>query len=387
MVSLRGRPRTRREPLARAGRLDQVAGVQLVEAGDGAERGVRLLRSTTGSGFGFEVLVDRGFDIGRAWLGGQPLVWWSPAGLIGPWLHDPAGIGWSRLDDRELRSSGSRPDRIAGGYDAVTAASVAGPRLSAGVLTADLTRLGAEVDMLRGTGCWVHVDVMDGTFCPQLTVGPAFAAAVAAIGIPVDVHVLADEPRWLLPDIVATGLAVVTVYAEAIRHLHRMLQELAAVGAAQDPPVLRGVAISPGTQVQVIGPVLELVDLVLVLAADPGWPGHLPAASTQRRVRTVQELAAGLDIAVQVGVDGGITIANAAEVASWGADVLVSGSEIYDGIDPPATCAACSTSCVPQLASRTPPLAEEEAHVHQRHTPDRPAANPYEDHPDRRGSP
>jgi hypothetical protein len=92
MVSLRGRPRTRREPLARVGRLDQVAGVQLVEAGDGVEWDVRLLRSTTGSGFGFEVLVDRGFDIGRAWLGGQPLAWWSPAGLIGPWLHDPAGI-------------------------------------------------------------------------------------------------------------------------------------------------------------------------------------------------------------------------------------------------------------------------------------------------------
>ena len=75
MVSLRGRPRTLREPLARVGRLDQVAGVQLVEAGDGAERDVRLLRSATGSGFGFEVLVDCGFDTGRAWLGGQPLAW------------------------------------------------------------------------------------------------------------------------------------------------------------------------------------------------------------------------------------------------------------------------------------------------------------------------
>jgi ribulose-phosphate 3-epimerase len=174
-----------------------------------------------------------------------------------------------------------------------------------------------------------------------------------------------DEPRLPLPDIVATGPAVVTVHAEATRHLHRMLQELAAVGAAQDPPVLRGVAISPGTPVQAIGPVLELVDLVLVLAVDPGWPGHLSSASTQSRVRTVLELAAGLDIAVQVGVDGGVTIANAAEIASWGADVVVSGSPIYDGIDPPATCAACSTSCVPQLASRTPSLAEEEAHVHQ----------------------
>jgi hypothetical protein len=96
MVSLWGRPWTRRELLARVGRLDQVAGVQLVEAVDGAERGVRLLRFTAGSGFGFDVLVDRGFDIGRAWLGGQPLAWWSPVGLIGPGLHESAGIGWFR---------------------------------------------------------------------------------------------------------------------------------------------------------------------------------------------------------------------------------------------------------------------------------------------------
>jgi pentose-5-phosphate-3-epimerase len=141
----------------------------------------------------------------------------------------------------------------------------------------------------------------------------------------VDVHVLVDEPRWLLPDVVATGPAVVTVHAEATRHLHRVLQELAAVGAAQDPPVLRGVAMSPGTPVRAIGPVRELVDLVLALA-------------------------------------------------------------IYDGIDPPATCAALD-QLRPAASQPNPSLAEEEAHVHQRHTPDRPAANPYEDHPDRRGSP
>jgi hypothetical protein len=255
MVSLRGRPRTRREPLARVGRLDQVAGVQLVEAGDGAERDVRLLRSTTGSGFGFEVLADRGFDIGRALLGGT----------------DEAAM--FNYPHRKAETH-----RLHGRYTGLSA------------------RLAGYGTSWQKDGCLL----------------------------------------W------AEGKS---------------------------------------------GPVLELVDLVLVLEVDPGWPGHLPAASTQSRVRTVWELAAGLDIAVQVGVDGGVTIASAAEIASWGADVVVSGSPIYDGIDPPATCAACSTSCVPQLASRTPSLAEEEAHVHQRHTPDRPAANPYEDHPDRRGSP
>lgn len=218
----------------------------------------------------------------------------------------------------------------------VIAASAApsAPRLSAGVLTADLTRLGDELEILRGTGCLAHVDVMDGAFCPQLTVGPAFVAAVASTGIPVDAHLLVDEPRRLLPDIVEAGPSVLTVHAEATRHLHRTLQELTALTAGRPDRVLRGVAICPGTPVQAVEPVLELVDLVLVLAVDPGWPGQPPAASTRRRVGAVRELAAGLGADVQVGVDGGVTIANAAEIARWGADVIVSGSAIYDGKDP-----------------------------------------------------
>ena len=167
-----------------------------------------------------------------------------------------------------------------------------GPKLSAGVLTADLTRLGDELAILRGTGCWAHVDVMDGSFCPQLTVGPGFVAAVAAAGIPVDAHLLVDEPRRLLPDIVAAGPAVVTVHAEATRHPHRTLQELTALAAARPAPVLRGVAISPGTPVTAVEPLLELTDLVLVLAVDPGWPGQPPAANTRRRVAAVRHLAA-----------------------------------------------------------------------------------------------
>lgn len=210
------------------------------------------------------------------------------------------------------------------------------PKLSVGVLTADLARLGAELDILRGAASWAHVDVMDGMFCPQLTVGPAFIAAVASAGIPVDAHLLVDEPRRMLPDVVAAGASVVTVHAEATKHLHRTLQELAELAARREPPLWRGVAISPATPVHAIDPVLELVDLVLVLAVDPGWPGQRPAANTPRRIRAVRELAAGLGVTVQVGVDGGVTIENAAEIASWGADVIVSGSAVYDGTDPAA---------------------------------------------------
>jgi ribulose-phosphate 3-epimerase len=204
--------------------------------------------------------------------------------------------------------------------------------LSAGVLTADLTRLGAELEHLRGKAAWAHVDVMDGAFCPQLTVGPAFVAAVASTGIAVDAHLMVEEPRRMLADVAAAGAAVITVHAEATRHLHRTMTEMTAL--AGERPFLRGVALNPGTPACAVEPVLGLADLVLVLAVSPGWSGQAPAPGTRQRVAQVRELARRAGTEVLVGVDGGVTIANAAEVASWGIDVIVSGSAIFDRVDP-----------------------------------------------------
>ena len=206
------------------------------------------------------------------------------------------------------------------------------PRLSVGVITADLTRLGAELEILRGKVAWAHVDVMDGAFCPQLTVGSAFVSAVASAGIPVDAHLMVEEPRRLLPEIADAGASVITVHAEATRHLHRTMQEMTAL--ADSRWFLRGVAINPGTPVQAIEPVLELADLILVLAVNPGWPGQAPAVNTRRRAAAVRALADRHGAEVLVGVDGGVTIANAADIASWGVDVVVSGSAVFDRVDP-----------------------------------------------------
>jgi ribulose-phosphate 3-epimerase len=214
-----------------------------------------------------------------------------------------------------------------------------GPRLSAGVITADLTRLGTEMDVIRGRAHWAHVDVMDGAFCPQLTVGPSFVRAVASTGVPVDAHLLVAEPARFLEQVVDAGAEIVTVHAESGRHPHRALQELSQLSAGVRP-VIRGYAINPGTPVQAIEPVLDLVDLVLVLAVNPGWSGQAPAANTARRIAAARELTGAAGHPVLVGVDGGVSLANAAEVAGWGADIVVSGSAIFDGKDAPGNLAA-----------------------------------------------
>jgi hypothetical protein len=115
-----GRRWTREQLLARVGRLEQVAGIRLIEGGDGAERGVRMLRCATGAGFDFEILVDRGFDIGGAWIGGRPLAWSSPVGLVGPWYCEPEGIGWFRGFPGGLVSTCGLDHTLLGGPDDAT---------------------------------------------------------------------------------------------------------------------------------------------------------------------------------------------------------------------------------------------------------------------------
>ena len=214
-------------------------------------------------------------------------------------------------------------------------------KLSVGVLTADLTRLAADLDMLHGTDCWAHIDVMDGCFCPSLTFGAPIIKAVAACGVPADAHLLVEEPRQILAEVVAAGPRVVTVHAEAGRHLHRTMQELTALCAdlPEEERPIRGIGLNPGSPVELLEPVLDMVDLVLVLAVNPGWSSQRPAANTQRRVQAVRALAASLGKEVLVGIDGGVTMANVAQIAGWHPDVIVSGSAIYDGRTPAANLA------------------------------------------------
>ncbi len=200
------------------------------------------------------------------------------------------------------------------------------PSLSVGVLTADLLRLGQELEALDAAGIRLaHVDVMDGVFCPQATVGPPLVRALPERLVK-DVHLMIDEPLDKVHAYLEAGAGILTIHQESTRHPHRVLQSLAGTG------VLRGVALNPGTPISTVEPLLDELELVLVLAANPGWVGQSFIPSTERRLAEARALIADREIVL--AVDGGITKANIARVASLGVDLIVTGSAVYDGFAP-----------------------------------------------------
>jgi ribulose-phosphate 3-epimerase len=201
-----------------------------------------------------------------------------------------------------------------------------GPHVSIGVLTADLLRLGEELALLeQASAKLIHIDVMDGVFCPQMTVGPLFVSALAGPFLK-DVHLMIEQPEAKLDAYVAAGADVIAFNLEATRHPHRLLQVLSGT------EVIAGVALNPGTPVRAVEPLLDLLDYVLLLAVNPGWSGQHFAGSTASRMSELRELA--VDREVLIGVDGGITKDNVAEVAALRPDLIVTGSAVFDGKTP-----------------------------------------------------
>jgi ribulose-phosphate 3-epimerase len=194
------------------------------------------------------------------------------------------------------------------------------------VLTADLLNLGEELAALDAAGiALAHIDVMDGVFCPQTTVGPPVVQALPDRFVK-DVHLMIDEPLDKVQAYLEAGAGILTFHVESTRHPHRVLQSLGGTG------VVRGVALNPGTPVAVIEPLLDELELVLVLAVNPGWGGQSFIPSTERRIADVRQLVASKEIVV--AVDGGITWANVQHLGSLGVDLIVTGSAVYDGIAP-----------------------------------------------------
>jgi ribulose-phosphate 3-epimerase len=212
----------------------------------------------------------------------------------------------------------------------------AAPLISVGILTADLMSLGSELKLMEKTGVkLLHVDVMDGCFCPMMTVGPAFIKAVKTTLLK-DVHLMIEDPLDKLESYVAAGADMITVHIESCRHIHRVLQKLGQMTNANDPDrgILRGIALNPGTPLDVITPLIDELEMVFLLAVNPGWGGQKFIPSTEGRLSRIRTMLSKAKKDILIGVDGGITRDNIADVARMDADIIVTGSAVFDGKTP-----------------------------------------------------
>jgi len=207
------------------------------------------------------------------------------------------------------------------------------PTLSVGLISANLMALGADVARLEGAGARLaHFDVMDGSYVPMLTVGPPFIKAVKTTMMK-DVHLMVREPLASLGEYVAAGADIVTIHPDACVHPHRVLQVLGAMTHRDhaDRTIARGVALNPGTSVDVLDPLLDDIEMVMLVAINPGWGGQAFIEATLGRIDAVRRKIASSGREILIAVDGGITRRNVGQLAGRGVDIVVTGSAVFDG--------------------------------------------------------
>jgi ribulose-phosphate 3-epimerase len=202
-----------------------------------------------------------------------------------------------------------------------------GVRIAPSILSADFARLGDQIaEAERGGADWIHVDVMDGHFVPNITIGPLIVeAARRATDLPLDVHLMIESPDRYLEAFATAGAHTLTVHYEACTHLHRTLQAIRALGVSP------GVAINPHTPASLLQEVLPLTDLVVVMSVNPGFGGQAFIPGAVDKIRQVREMLDRLGSDAEIEVDGGVTPDTAPDVVAAGATVLVAGSAVYGG--------------------------------------------------------
>jgi ribulose-phosphate 3-epimerase len=199
--------------------------------------------------------------------------------------------------------------------------------ISPSILSADFAKLGEEVRAIDKAGAdWIHIDVMDGHFVPNLTIGPGVVKALRPHTTkPFDVHLMISPVDNFLDAFAEAGADIITVHPEAGPHLHRTIQRIKALGKKA------GVSLNPATPAKMLDYVLEEVDLVLVMSVNPGFGGQKFIASQLRKIESIANQVAKKDLVVDIEVDGGIDAATAPQAIDAGATVLVAGTAAFRG--------------------------------------------------------
>ena len=198
-------------------------------------------------------------------------------------------------------------------------------KIAPSILSADFTRLGEEIKAVEKAGAdYIHIDVMDGHFVPNITVGPMIvAAARQATDLPLDVHLMIESPDMYIDDFVKAGSDLITVHVETVTHLHRLL------GVIRDAGVKAGVALNPATPLSSIEYVLKNLDMVVLMTVNPGFAAQSFIPEVLPKIRELKEIIAQKGIEVDIEVDGGINVKNIGQAAQAGANVFVAGSAIF----------------------------------------------------------
>ena len=198
-------------------------------------------------------------------------------------------------------------------------------KIAPSILSADFSCLGEEVRAVDRAGAdYIHVDVMDGHFVPNITIGPLVVAALRKVtGKPLDIHLMIENPDRYIPDFASAGADIITVHQEAVPHLHRTVQQIKSLGKRA------GVSLNPATPVETLDVILDDLDLVLIMSVNPGFGGQTFIPSALDKIRVLRQRITQRGLATELQVDGGVKLDNIRDVAAAGADVLVAGSAVF----------------------------------------------------------